>query len=393
MSAQGKTRIVIAGAGPAGSSLAVRLAKSDFEVTLIEKAEFPREKLCGEFISPECLDHFRDLGVIDAMTSAGGDRIQRTVFYSMKGRSAEVPTEWFGGSRPSALGLSRAEMDLQLLNEARSCGVRVIEGCSVKGISGDGSRIGAVRVRGADGSSEISGDIFVDATGRQQILTRNLNSGGSPGRRSGLVAFKAHFRGTALSPGRCEIYFFPGGYGGLNYVEGGAANHCFIMRSEEARVLGGDADRILSELIYQNPRAKSVLSGAERDKDWLAVAIDGFGAAEPVPAPNLFAVGDAAAFIDPFTGSGMLMALESAKLLAEKLVSLPMSDVRGAYREAHRRMFKRRLLLCSIMRQLSFSQTLAEAAVGLAGLSASLRQVLARTTRSGSAGDRSASEL
>ncbi len=82
-----KSKIVIAGAGPAGTSLAIRLAQKDFEVTLIERETFPRHKLCGEFISPECLAHFEDLGVLDNMLSAGGARITDTRFYAPSGLS------------------------------------------------------------------------------------------------------------------------------------------------------------------------------------------------------------------------------------------------------------------------------------------------------------------
>ena len=62
-----KSKIAIVGAGPAGASLAIRLAKENFDVTLIERDKFPRHKLCGEFVSPECLAHFRALGVLDEM--------------------------------------------------------------------------------------------------------------------------------------------------------------------------------------------------------------------------------------------------------------------------------------------------------------------------------------
>ena len=74
--------IAIVGAGPAGSSLAIRLATAGKRVLLVEKESFPRHKLCGEFISPECLDHFAELGVLGSMQAAGGAEIRETIFYS-----------------------------------------------------------------------------------------------------------------------------------------------------------------------------------------------------------------------------------------------------------------------------------------------------------------------
>ncbi|HEX8638725.1 MAG TPA: FAD-dependent oxidoreductase, partial [Pyrinomonadaceae bacterium] len=93
-----KSKILIAGAGPAGASLAIRLAAQGLQVCLIERERFPRQKLCGEFISPECSRHFAELGVLDSMITAGGERIVETVFYAANGKNVRVPSEWFGGS-------------------------------------------------------------------------------------------------------------------------------------------------------------------------------------------------------------------------------------------------------------------------------------------------------
>lgn len=379
-------KVVIAGAGPAGSSLAIRLADAGREVCLIEKARFPRHKLCGEFLSPECLGHFRELGVLGRMEAAGGNLIKKTVFYSMRGASAEVPSEWFGSSGGVALGLSRAEMDHRLLEAAQRAGAEILEGTSVSGLVIKNGRLSALETRKDDGTREtLEGEIFVDATGRQRTLARQAvrESGRIRPRRSSLVGFKAHFSGIEMETGRCEIYFFPGGYGGLNYVEGGFANHCFLMSSEEAREFGGDADAITKALIFRNPRARQTLEAAERQMDWLAVAVDGFGARELNPLSNLFAVGDSAAFIDPFTGSGMLMALESSELLSEAIQLNDTGALAETYARSHAKKFRARLRLCSLMRRLSFSPRMASMAVSAAGLSSGFRRMIAVRTRGG----------
>src|SRR6267378_8080463 len=94
--------VIIAGGGPAGASAAIHLAARGARVLLAEQKKFPRAKLCGEFISPECLDHFERLGVSDRMMTAGGARLTQTVFYSRGGCSVNVPSEWFS-SQPGAL--------------------------------------------------------------------------------------------------------------------------------------------------------------------------------------------------------------------------------------------------------------------------------------------------
>ncbi|MBA3805159.1 MAG: FAD-dependent monooxygenase, partial [Acidobacteria bacterium] len=111
--------VIVVGGGPAGTSAAIHLALTGASVLLAEQKKFPRPKLCGEFISPECLDHFKRLGVADNMMLAGGAEISATNFYARRGASVSVPSEWFGAGHAGALGLSRAEMDERLLKRAR----------------------------------------------------------------------------------------------------------------------------------------------------------------------------------------------------------------------------------------------------------------------------------
>src|SRR5947209_5824496 len=88
--------VVIVGGGPAGASAAIHLSKHGARVLLAEQKRFPREKLCGEFISPECLEHFERLGVMQRMIEAGGAGLTETVFYSRSGKCVSVPSDWCG---------------------------------------------------------------------------------------------------------------------------------------------------------------------------------------------------------------------------------------------------------------------------------------------------------
>src|SRR5207237_9274857 len=118
--------VIIAGGGPAGSSAAIHLAMRGARVLLVEQKKFPRPKLCGEFISPECAVHFERLQVADAMSAAHPADLTATVFYSRRGKHVRVPRSWFGATGV-ALGLSRAEMDERLLRRASEAGAHVLE--------------------------------------------------------------------------------------------------------------------------------------------------------------------------------------------------------------------------------------------------------------------------
>ena len=189
-----------------------------------------------------------------------------------------------------------------------------------------------------------------------------------------------------LEKGVCEIYFFRGGYGGLSFVENDRANHCFLIKAEVVREFANDAGKILENVIFQNRRARAMMREAVPVFDWLAVSVDGFGKKNLTPAENLLAVGDAAAFIDPFTGSGMLMALESAEILAQSISGNRSSAERIAaeYVRRHHRKFHRRLLICDILRRAAFVPKLAGATISILSLSRKSQEIIARATRKNS---------
>lgn len=378
-----KPKIAIVGAGPAGSSLAIRLAGDGFPVTLVEREKFPRHKLCGEFISPECLAHFSDLGVLDGMLSAGGDHITETRFFAPSGKNVVVPSAWFGGGG-FALSLSRAEMDHRLMLRAREAGVEVLEGTSATGLLQENGAITGITARAKAGETfELNSGLVIDATGRAGILGKFLGKKALPKSRSKFIGFKAHLRNVEMENGRCEIYFFRGGYGGLSFVEKGDANFCFLIKAEAARELNGKTNKIIAEVVFRNTRARNTLKNAARVHDWLAVSVDEFGEKELNPAGNLFTVGDAAAFIDPFTGSGMLMALESAGILANctgRHYSSP-HELSLAYTSLYRQHFAKRLRVCSLLRKAAFLPNLAGSIISALSLSEKAREFLTRSTR------------
>jgi flavin-dependent dehydrogenase len=376
-----KPHILIAGGGVAGPSLAIRLAQQNFRVTLVERDKFPRHKLCGEFVSPECLLQFKKLGVLDEMMAIGGDQIAETVFYTRSGRSVSVPSGWFENGDLGALSISRAEMDLRLVTCARQLGAEVMEETSITRLTIENGRAASVRIKDRDGKiSEIAADLFVDATGRAQILSKQAAH--RQAAKTKFVAFKTHLENANVPHGVCEIYGFDGGYGGLSWVEGGKANCCFIIRSDVVRRHGSDVERIFREVVLKNRRAKETMDRAEPTFPWIAVSIDAFGKRERPGVENLIPIGDAAAFIDPFTGSGMLMAMESSELLAEALAAgLPAAAEK--YYAAHQRKFARRLAVCKWMRAASFSPRFASLLVFVLNLNKPFRHLLAKNTRSG----------
>ncbi len=393
---------LIVGGGPAGASAAIRLARGGARVLLVEQKKFPRAKLCGEFISPECLEHFAQLGVLDSMMTAGGVKILETVFYTQSGRSLSVPSKWFGASSAvnasTALGLSRAEMDRRLLMRAREAGVEVCEETQATGLIKEGNRVAGVSLKMNDAEARrVSSRVTIDATGRMRFLARLLEREEGrtmpkmPKSRAALVAFKAHLEGARNIEGQCEIYSYRGGYGGLSSVENGLGNLCFIVSARDVKRCDSDAGRVMREVVSQNKRAAYALNDARVASVWLSVALEKFGRNALAPAKGLLAIGDAASFIDPFTGSGMLMALESGEVAAQTVLGfLPQLRHRACeslpklardYQEQYNAKFGARLRLCALLRRAAFAPRLNEALIFALGTSEGARRMLARATR------------
>ena len=382
MTSANKYDMIIAGAGPAGSSAGIHLANNGLKVLLVEQKKFPRAKLCGEFISPECQDHFEKLGVARSIICADPALVTETVFYSSRGHHVTVPSSWFG--KRVALGLSRAVMDDLLLRRAAQVGVEVIEGASVVGPQIYTDAVHGLKVRIDSEEREFQAPLTIDATGRARILARKINH--SHQQKPRLIAFKAHLRNTRVAAGACEIYFYPGGYGGLSSIESGESNLCFIISSEQVRRCHSDPERVMREMVMKNPRAAYTLAPAVTSSDWLSASWESFGRQSPAPAKGLLAIGDAAAFIDPFTGSGMLMAFESGELAAEVIVrhrhNLETANLATDYITAYKKKFHSRLRICGLLRRAAFRPRLTDWGVTIFGASEHFRNRVARATRS-----------
>ena len=382
--------VAIAGAGPAGTSAAIELAILGARVLLIEEKKFPRAKLCGEFISPECLTHFKRLGVMEQMCTAGGTPVTETVFYSRRGNSVAVPSEWFKPGT-QALGLSRSEMDRLLLERAKGAGVFVLEETHVSRLLGEHAEVRGIRVKTGHTTRDFEALLTIDATGRTRALARHLDPPRARRRRhtNSLVAFKAHLENTRVANGACEIYFYKGGYGGVSGVEGGVNNLCFIVAARDVRSYDSNPELVMREVVMKNSRAAYTLADARASTPWLSVSLESFGRRKLVPASGLLTVGDAAAFIDPFTGSGMLMALESGQLAAEMIArnlallrqGSGFESLARDYRAEYRRRFEFRLRVSTLLRRAAFVPHLHDAAILLFGTSSRLRRKLARATR------------
>ena len=314
-----KYEAIIIGGGPAGATAAALLARAGHRVLVLERSRFPRHKLCGEFITPESMAVFERLGVRERLFAAGARTIRQMTLYAPDGRGLDVPMEWIAGSEAGAIGLTRARMDAILLDAAREAGAEVREGVAVSPRLEFAAAETIVQGK-ADGETveRFAGRLVIDASGRNGAFHRTDGEADARLARfegSRLFGCKAHLRGVAGLGDRGELFFFRDGYGGLSEVEGDRVNLCFLTTESTLRAARGDRERLLDLTLRTNPRAAARLAGATIDGEWLGTGPLEFGRKRTTP--GVLAIGDARAFIDPFTGSGILLALTSGEIAAD----------------------------------------------------------------------------
>jgi len=287
------TDVTIIGGGPAGSSVAIRLARTGRRVTLFEKTAFPRAKLCGGFMSGEALEDLAELDVLPALRRAGAVPLRRTVLASPRGTvvESELPTE--------ALSVSRDILDHLLIQEAIRRGVEV--------------RFGQTIVPPAPADC---GAVTVIATGRQASpLAHRPWYATSPTDYFGIQATFLDVRGVT---DQVELDLVEGGYVGLSRQQDGVVNVCTLTTQDALRRYGPSLDAVMRHFMIENPVLKSHLCEASRGSAWMAVGPVRLGVKQ-LAHGHTFYVGDAACVVDPFVGEGMSIGLYTSRLVTRAL--------------------------------------------------------------------------
>jgi flavin-dependent dehydrogenase len=295
-----RAETVIVGGGPAGSATACGLAALGRDVVLIERTAKPHHKVCGEFLSVETQTLLQRLGV--APSALGAVPIEQVAVYSSnRSVTSALPFR--------ALSLSRYRLDDALLRSAQDRGARSKRNVAVKSVTPDGAGWNVL----CDDGETICCRHFVLATGKLGLR------GVDDARDGSLVGLKMHLQLSAEArralEGRVELFFLDGGYVGLELIEDGIANLCFVLPRATVARLGSGWPALRGHLASALPSLAERLAGAEPlwEKP-LAVVCPTGGHLHRERGSAVYRVGDRLAHIPPFTGDGLAIALASAAL-------------------------------------------------------------------------------
>lgn len=294
---------LVVGGGPAGATIATRLAGAGRGVTLLEREKGPHDKVCGEFLSQDAASYLASLGV--DLRALGAVPIEAV-------RMAERNTLSTVKLPFQAFGLSRRTLDTALLARAAAAGATVRCGARVVDLTRNAK---AYRARLDDGTVLEAREAFL-ATGKHDLRGWKRPAG----LQNDLLAFKLYYRLAAFQArklaGHVELVLFDGGYAGLQPVEGDRANLCLLVRRGRFAELGQRWDNLIAEIRLGSPHLEARLRGAE--PCWarpLALGSIPYGHIRRT-GEGPFRLGDQAAVIPSFCGDGMSIALHSAELAA-----------------------------------------------------------------------------
>lgn len=305
--------VAIIGAGPAGSTLAALLARHGRSVTLYERDTFPRDKVCGEFLSYDALPILDRFGI--DLGDAPHVRRCRVV-----GRNRTLEFDLPHAAR----GVSRKLLDATLFDHAVASGA------------------GAVNEVVAD-LGQIKARLIVGAWGRWGRFDTQLNRAFVRDRAHRSFGFKRHYRGPQSDT--IDLYSFRRGYLGVSAIEAGETNICGLVDASRLRAHKGKWHAFVETIREEEPRLDALYAAYEPAQDhFLSSEPVIFRARSSVEAGVLM-IGDASGVIDPLTGNGMAMAMHSAVLAARFILDGNIDGYRAAHHDAfaHRIRWSRRV--------------------------------------------------
>ena len=306
--------VIIVGAGPAGAASAISLARRGYAVALIDKEEFPREKLCGDFINPSNWPMLAQLGVTRDLFMQDHEIVTAFRITAVSGAAAETALPTIDGTPVYGLGLRRFFFDEILLRKARQEGATALLGCRVKALHrlANGWRVSYGRGVSVE---ELNARVLIGADGRNSWVAHHLGMARPAAHGGGRIGFQLRLNYSPGLQGRIEIHLFPGGYAGLLGLGDGTINLCLAVDGGRLGERVG-IEALLQSHLPRNPYLREILRASE--------PVEAARSTYPVYFPRrrsvdagLVLIGDAARVNEPVSGEGIFFAMRSGAIAAE----------------------------------------------------------------------------
>lgn len=313
--------VLVVGAGPGGSTAANLLTCQGWKVLMVDQATFPRDKVCAEYLSPAANRLFDKLGVMNALAASQPTWLNGMLIISHNGRNfmnefVGTPTD--KQARLQGLSMPRTLLDQLLVKRACEVGAHLAERFRVDDLLFQDGQVVGVRGRHENRPVQIRARLIIAADGLHSVIARKLKLVHEL-KWLRKVGFVSHYEGVRDLPDYGEMHLMPFGYIGLAPIGGGRVTASFVTSLREKAQWGklGGVEKYYDATIDRFPLV------AERLKANGAQRYGAVGSMGPLAtatrrkiSAGVMLVGDAAAFLDPFTGEGVYMALRSGEMAA-----------------------------------------------------------------------------
>ena len=322
--------VIVIGGGPAGSAAATMLARKGWEVTVLEREQFPRDHV-GESLLPASIPILEELGALPAVESAG---FLTKYGATMVWGTGDAPWSWYfketSQRYPHSYQVWRPQFDQILLENAKAQGVTVLEGHQVTGVIFDGGEAVGVEFTNRDRvSGEAQCRFVVDASGQSTLLARHLESKQWDPFFQNLAVY-AYFTGVQPlpEPDQNNIFIESYRHGWLWSIplHTGRTSVGAVVDSKTGQegIQQNGAKAFLEAQLAQSGHTRAMLENAKMDSEPTVVR-DWSYTAEKLFGPGYILAGDAACFVDPLFSSGVHLALMSG-VLAAAYVTTALND-------------------------------------------------------------------
>jgi flavin-dependent dehydrogenase len=344
-------KIAIVGGGLAGLASAIHLSKAGLQVTLIEKNEYPKHKVCGEYISNEVLPYLQYLDA-DPLT-IGAKKINRFLLSTTRGKTIETKLP-LGG-----FGVSRFTLDHFLLQKAIENNCSIIQD-TVSDVHFANDSFEVYTKEGKQLSAKIVIGAFGKRSNMDVALDRSFIKNRSP-----FVAVKTHVQGN-FPDDLVALHNFKGGYCGVSQVENGHLNICYLANYTSFQQ-HKNIDAFNKAVLYKNPHLKNIFENTVPVFEQpLTISQVSFSDKTTVQ-DHILMCGDAAGMIHPLCGNGMAMAIHSAKIVSELLIDYlnkkikTRQELETAYSQQWKTAFKKRITTGRVLQSFFGKDNLARA--------------------------------
>lgn len=365
-----KVPILILGGGLAGLTAAIHLSKVGHNVTVVEKNQYPKHKVCGEYISNEVVNYFKWLGLENVLEQSHAINTFRLELDESNFSEVNLPLGGFG--------ISRYLLDDLLYQRAKSQNCKFIH----ENVSSVEFKNDLFKITLSSGL-EIETQVAIGSFGKRSSLDVHLKRPFIQ-KKSQWLAVKAHYQGD-FTDNLVGLFPFSGGYCGVSKVEDDKINICYIVQTEVFKKFKNIPD-FTENILFENDGLKAVLKNTvsifENPITISQISFDRKNSVEN----HIIMIGDSAGLIHPLCGNGMAMAIHSAKIASELVdeslhsKSFSRKNLEDKYQKKWNKTFKNRLSMGRILASLLLNPFLTKTSLKTVAKSPSLFKFIIEKT-------------